>query len=109
MARAIVGFSDGRMVHHRIAKFSPDLPVVHVHDEVLLPVEQLAFIAFLKEPNDPRESEIAADIAALTMRINRRSYQFQVRPTVVGGEGFFAVPDGPSPFRELYFFHHAEH
>jgi hypothetical protein len=114
MDRAIVGFWDGRTAHHHIVHFSPEQSLLRVFcpddSAIYLPVAAVAFIAFLRREDDPPLSAVALGTRPVGVQIVGRDCQLLVRPTRSGesedASGFYAVPDGPSPFREFFFYDH---
>jgi type II secretory ATPase GspE/PulE/Tfp pilus assembly ATPase PilB-like protein len=107
VSATIVGLMDGRMRHYKLDKFTPGLANLPVARETtidfLIPNETVAFIGFLKGDGDAARAPAAAAVVKVHVA---GGTCFRVRPTTVGVGGFFAVPEGASPFREFFFYDH---
>ena len=112
----IIGLLVGRMQHHHLTKFTPQLtllPVTRGGDcpgqvkiDSLLPIDTVSFIAFLKLPDDPPAPAERTSVVRVHVS-NGRSFKVRRMAAVVEQScGFYALPDGQSPFKELFFYDH---
>jgi type II secretory ATPase GspE/PulE/Tfp pilus assembly ATPase PilB-like protein len=101
-SQAIIGLTSGRMEHHRLTRFAPRLSALPTANRII-PSVCVAFVGFLKSKN-----EIAPERSGPAMKVHLAGgCTFRVRPTISTPGGFFAVPEGQSPFGEIFFYEHA--
>ncbi len=114
-AKVTVGWLDGRMQSRTIARFSPHLSVLAASerpgDPQPLPVEQLAYIAFLKLPDSPPPPPSTIDDQQL-LRVHVAGGKRFLIATIAADpsepvNGMYAhARDESSPFAGFFFYTH---
>ena len=107
-----LGLMDGRMQNHRLSKFSPYLsvlPIARPGEDLLLPVEGVAYIAFLRTPGEAAPPVDEVELTTIKVHVAGGKI-FTVKTAPAQGDlsasGFYAQPADPSPFREYFFYKH---